>query len=43
MGKYFDKLVKMNEALDKELMDKGVVNVELTANDKVVKGCDDPW
>ena len=37
MGKYFDKLVQMNEALDKEMMEKGVVNTDLTANDKVVK------
>ena len=37
MGQYFDKLVQMNEALDKEMMEKGVVNTDLTANDKLVK------
>ena len=37
MGKYYDKLIQMNENLDKELMEKGVVNVELNANDKLVK------
>lgn len=37
MGKYFDKLVKMNEALDKEMLEKGIVNTEINANDKSVK------
>lgn len=37
MGKYYDKLIQMNENLDKELMEKGVVNAELNANDKLVK------
>lgn len=37
MGKYFDKLVKMNEALDKEMLEKGIVNTEINANDKTVK------
>ena len=27
----------MNEALDKELMEKGIVNIELNANDKLLK------
>ena len=37
MGKYYDKLIQMNENLDKELMEKGIVNVELNTNDKLVK------
>jgi MoaA/NifB/PqqE/SkfB family radical SAM enzyme len=37
MGKYYDKLIQMNENLDKELMEKGVVNIGLTTNDKLVK------
>lgn len=37
MGKYYDKLMKMNEALDKEMLDKGIVNAEISANDKLVK------
>ena len=37
MGQYFDKLLQMNEALDKELMEKGIVNIELNANDKLLK------
>lgn len=38
MGKYYDKLIQINENLDKELMEKkGVVNIEPTANDKLVK------
>ena len=37
MGKYYDKLIQMNENLDKELMEKGVVNAELNTNDKLVK------
>lgn len=37
MGQYFDKLIQMNENLDKELMEKGIVNAELNANDKLVK------
>lgn len=37
MGKYYDKLIQINENLDKELMEKGVVNIELNANDKLVK------
>lgn len=36
MSKYYDKLVKINEDLDKEMLDKGVVNAEIQANDKVV-------
>lgn len=37
MGKYYDKLIQINENLDKELMEKGVVNIELNANNKLVK------
>ena len=37
MGKYYDKLIQMNENLDKELMEKGIVNAELNTNDKLVK------
>lgn len=37
MSKYYDKLIQINENLDKELMEKGVVNIELNANDKLVK------
>ena len=37
MGKYYDKLIQMNENLDKELMENGIVNVELNTNDKLVK------
>ena len=37
MGKYYDKLIQMNENLDKELMEKGIVNVELNTNGKLVK------
>lgn len=37
MGKYYDKLIQISENLDKELMEKGVVNIELTTNDKLVK------
>ena len=36
MSKYYDMLVKMNENLDKELMEKGIVNSEITANDTLV-------
>jgi hypothetical protein len=37
MSKYYSKLIQINENLDKELMEKGIVNSEITANDVVVK------
>ena len=37
MGKFYDKLIQINENLDKELMEKGIVNSEINANDVVVK------
>ena len=36
MSKYYDKLVKINEDLDKEMLDKGVVNAEIRANDTII-------
>lgn len=37
MSKYYSKLIQINENLDKELMEKGIVNSEINANDTVVK------
>ncbi len=37
MSTYYDKLIQINENLDKELMEKGIVNSEINANDAVVK------
>ena len=37
MSKYYSKLIQINENLDKELMEKGIVNSEISANDVVVK------
>ena len=37
MSKYYSKLIQINENLDKELMEKGIVNSEINANDVVVK------
>ena len=36
MSKYYDKLIQINEALDKEMLDKGVANAEIQANDTIV-------
>lgn len=36
MSKYYDKLIQINEALDKEMLDKGIVNTEIQANDTIV-------
>ena len=37
MSKYYSKLIQINENLDKELMEKGIVNSEINANDTIVK------
>lgn len=36
MSKYYDKLIQINEDLDKEMLDKGVVNAEIQANDTII-------